>query len=503
VQISVPAYVQAQQSSSAADRKKQIESLKEQVKRLEKLDELEQLEKSREETDARIRQLRSELQTGSPTRSTGDKLADTPPVERAQSGSVGELKTGREEAKSNVSSGQEKTDAVSSDTGSTKVVSDTEPAQQPDQRELILNRPSVLPDVAMDAVDAPYARLINYRYALILINQAIKDKILVDKDGAKPDPSQHDFYCVIHVLRWSDPPKAASTGDPALDAAPGPAQQNVESQNWYVYNNGAGKGFRGKWSDKDFASRNRIFGVKRVYLLYVHLNNQSTADYLARYDFSIFGKTPENISNLFRVAKLFTGQQERLVSANLWGGGGIDVEHVPSDITITAKFVPAAEKESNPGVALDKPVKFDNEGRYWWDVSVGVPMRRISQFEFQTTDNTLAPKEVNKQNIFALLNLYPIPADIKGTTYSWIPHFIGGVAIAKQPQNKIMIGAGFGPRFANFYLGSLFVKQAITDASDQGGATVNPKTRYKPQFTFGLNLPVRGIIEALKPKEKK
>lgn len=498
VQISVPAYVHAQQSSSAADRKKQIESLKEQVRRLEKLDELEQLEKSRAETDARIRQLRSELQTGNSTTSTGDKPADTPPVKTAQSGSDGEAKTSAEEAKPDDSAGGN---------GETKVVSDTEPVQQPDQRELILNKPSILPDVAMDAVDAPYARLINYKYALTLINQAIKDKILVDKDGTKPDPSKDDFYCVIHVLRWSDPPKAASTGDPALDAAPGPTQQNVESQNWYVYNNGQGKGFRGKWSDKDFASRNRIFGVKRIYLLYVHLNNQSSADYLARYDFSIFGKTPENISNLFRVAKLFTGQQEKAVSANWWGGGGIDVEYVPSDITITAKFVPAAERESNPGVALDKPVKFDNEGRYWWDVSVGVPMRRISEFEFQTTGNTLAPKEVNKQNIFALLNLYPIPADIKGTTYSWIPHFVGGVAIAKQPQNKILIGAGFGPRFANFYLGSLFVKQAVTDASDQGGtpppATVNPKFKYKPQFTFGLNLPVRGIVEALKPKEKK
>jgi hypothetical protein len=83
--------------------------------------------------------------------------------------------------------------------------------------------------------------------------------------------------------------------------------------------------------------------------------------------------------------------------------------------------------------------------------------------------------------------------------HSWVPHFIGGVAIAKQPQNKILIGASFGPRFANFYLGSLFVKQE--EAVTQDGSDTIVRKHYRSQFSFGLNLPVRGIIEALKPKE--
>jgi len=491
MQTPAPAYAQNPQALSAADRKRQLESLKEEIKKLEKLDEL---EKSLAETAEQISQLKGSLQSSAQTTSQKPKPGATPVKNtEAENGQAG-------------SSEGDKTDEAPATGGTTVQVADTEPAQEPDQRDLILNQPASLPGDARDVIDVPNARLVNYKYAFTLINRAIENKLLVDEKGMAPDPQKDDFYCVIHVMRWSDPPKAANTGDAALDAAPGPTQQNVESQNWYVYNNGHGKGFRGKWSEKDFASRNRLFGVNRIYFLYVHLNKQSNEDYLARYDFSIFKKTPENINNLFRVAKLFTGQQERAASAHVWGGGRVDVEYVPSDVVITAKFVPAAQRDSNPGIALDKPKKFDNEGRYWWDFSVGVPMRRISQFEFQTTNNTLAPKEVNKQNMFALLNLYPIPVDIKGSTYSWIPHFIGGVAIAKQPQNKILVGAGFGPQFANFYLGSLFVKQAEVQSEDGDASTpaaMKPRTRYKPQFSFGLNLPVRGIIEALKPKDNK
>src|SRR5207253_1047462 len=138
------------------------------------------------------------------------------------------------------------------------------------------------------------------------------------------------------------------------------------------------------------------------------------------------------------------------------------------------------------------------EGLYWWDVSVGVPIRRISQLSFQNTNNSLSPVKVDKQNIFALLNLYPVRVDVKTQGFTWIPHFVGGVAIAKQPQNKILIGGAFGPYFANFYLGALFVKQQ--EKADPTATTSSIRNVYKPQFTFGLNLPVRGIAEALKKK---
>lgn len=368
--------------------------------------------------------------------------------------------------------------AAATDTPATAII--------PDQQEQVRGTPQPLPDEAREYLQAPDAKIVNPTDALALIKLAASPNTAISRFGT-PDINDKDFHCIIHVLHWADDGKT------------------VEKQNWYVYNNGLAKSIGDRnWSNKDFGVRDRLFGVRKVWMLYVHLNRRVDASYDVRYDFAITKKTPENLANLYRLFSLFVpgAQLASRDVRDVWGGGFIPIQYVPSDVTVSANYVAGGTVGK-----LDNPRKFDNEGLYWWDVSVGVPIRKISQLTFESTANTVTAKEVEKQNIFALLNLYPFKRDLKNEVFSWRPHFVGGVQIAKQPQNKILVGGGFGPYFANFYLGALFVKQEETQTLQEGdpatpaqvGADV--RKRYKAQFAFGLNFPVRGIIEAFKKKD--
>jgi len=516
---------QEPRSSDGGTRQQQIDKLEKELRRLKRLEQIESLEKSQKENAEKLERLKKELDSG-------DTGASTPNPQ----GAGGQTNDDDDEIDEEIRTGggttkpEDKGTGKNNQSGSGATTGEVTPSEAaamkgPTHRDLIKNVPRPLPIKALGYVDPYNAALFDAKYAEKLIRMAIENGALKDSDQNAPSPnfaSDKGFHCIVHVVRWKDPE--------------GAAEQTVDKQNWYVYNNGRAKGFSRTWSQEDFATENRIFGVSKVWLLYVHLNKLTTRNYLARYEFDITKKTPANLENLFAVAGLFKTLRGEATAApfeDIWGGGAVDIRYVPSNVTVTAKFVPLREvdvaalrnretgeldqraldtieqatRNVEPKV-LDKPKVFDNEGLYWWDVSVGVPIRRISQLEFQNTGNTVTAKEVNKQNIFALLNLYPYPVDVKRQAFTWIPHFVGGVAIAKQPQNQILLGAGFGPRFANFYFGGLLVKEQQTTTLKEGDMATDDalaadvKKRYKAKFTFGLNLPVRGIIESFKTKKE-
>ena len=307
--------------------------------------------------------------------------------------------------------------------------------------------------------------------------------------GANDSPFEDkDFYCVIHILRWSD-----KAGD---------GSQTVQTQNWYLYNHH-------KLVLAKPGEMPRIFGAKNLTLLYLHLNKDK--DYQPLYELEVKKKTPAYISHLLGVAELF---RSPAAAANLiprglaaapvdgWAADSMTLDYKVSDITITPKVTRPTGTIEEAGVVQ----KFDNEGLYLADFSVGVPVRKLSQLTFDSTNNTVTAKEVDKTDILAFVNLYPRPVDIKSNNVNLIPHFVGGVAIAKQPLHKIFVGTGFGPVVANFYIGALFVKQEqLTNLKPGDPATPSQlstdlRRRYKAKFAFGLNVPVGAIVEKLKGK---
>lgn len=242
-------------------------------------------------------------------------------------------------------------------------------------------------------------------YALELINSTIVKNFKQEKEGDVSAEGK-DFYCVIHVLRWSEPASG---------------KQTVQGQNWYVFHY-----YKKNWSLENFSSLKRIYGVKTVWFLYLHLNKQT--EYEARYEISIKNKLPAYLSHLFALAQQFLpsapAQEAETVqyTKNYWGAVSIPLGHVPCDMTFTPDI---ARIESNVVSAtaekIGDPQTFNNEGKYYVDFSVAVPIRKISQLKFDSTANTVTAATIDKQNVFALFNFYYPPVDIS-SSYSWIPH---------------------------------------------------------------------------------
>lgn len=298
----------------------------------------------------------------------------------------------------------------------------------------------------------------------------------------KCDVSSKDFYAIIHVLLWAD----ASGGKIAPKA-----------QNWYVYHGG---------SLSPYTEAKRLYGTRTIYVLYVHLSAPiSDIPYVPRYEIQITKTVPANLQDLFLLASLATpgGKAPANKPQDTWGGGKVEIRLLPSSVQVDPRYV-TQSAASNRGEEISPAQTFNNEGKYWWDVSVGIPLKKISDLKFDTTNNVVTPTQTSTTNAFALIDLYYPKVDLTGTSYSYIPHPIVGVAMASQPLHKILVGGAIGLHYAEFYAGAMFVKQQ-TLSGLQSGSPATPQQlsaasafNFKTQFTVGLNLPIRAAIQALK-----
>jgi len=310
-------------------------------------------------------------------------------------------------------------------------------------------------------------------------------------DVAQKDIEGKDFYCIMHIVRWKQDKDGADV---------------VDKQNWYLYHQQSGWKQPGMWTQENFHQLNRIYGAKSIWVFYLYLNktkNEPT-DFQPSYELDIAGKTPAYLDHLFLVFRAFGGagpaaQALGVVPKQCWGAQQIRIDHVPSDITLTPNLYRKDDTGALAGdpIALDKVQKYDNEGRYFLDFSAGVPIRKISQLTFSQTGNTITPAKVEKRDVLALLDLYPRPVDVKNTSYSRLPYLVTGVAISSQPLHKVLVGAGYGPFFAQFYIGAMFVTE--TTVIGQGAAATTHK-RTSPQLAFGINIPIGGVVETAKKK---
>jgi hypothetical protein len=249
------------------------------------------------------------------------------------------------------------------------------------------------------------------------------------------------------------------------------------------------------WTLGDFQG-NRLYGTKRFWLLYVHANVAGA--YPAEYSSAVTGKIRANLANLFALVKAFSSttnsSSEGVAPLGAVFGGGAFEASVPSDIVISAKKLPPdGGAPAAPAVIADGQ-KFDNEGKYYLDFSVGVPIKKVSQLSFDSTKNTVSPTSLSDRKALALVDLHVPPIDVKSPGFTLIPYLVSGISIQKQPLHQILLGAGWGPQFANFYLGALWVKQP--DATSAASGT--SKSSYAPQFAFGINITVSSFTNIKK-----
>lgn len=343
-------------------------------------------------------------------------------------------------------------------------------------------------------LDPTKATLDSSSAASLLIDHFLGD---ISKDGSK--------YCIVHLLRWSD---TSTVAKPVIQA-----------QHFYLYRSGSG-GWSEKrdWSQEDFTANQRIYGAKHVSFLFVHFNAASmNANYLPDYDFTITRKTPANVAHVYALLSAFTGgatatagtgKQARVTKAVaevVWGGGSLSLQYMPSDVLIKSTFRTGSDvldaNLSQTDQKLADDITFDDEGPYYWDVGFVVPARKISDIKLDATSGVATPAQVSGTNVFAVLDGYIKPIDVKGSGFNFIPHPLGGVAFAKQPLHKILVGGAWGPQAAELYMGAVFVKQPELSSNDScskpSGSSLTNKSHYCAQFTIGLNLSVSAIASKL------
>jgi hypothetical protein len=308
------------------------------------------------------------------------------------------------------------------------------------------------------------------------------------------DLDSANFFCIIHVVKWKDTP-SDNASDPI---------QTVDLQHWYVYNGAS------KWAQDDFATNKRILGAKNLALLYIHLNTDGRLKpvYRVQYDIDITSKTPANVLHLFQAVGAFLPASQNAAAQpahyTAYGFTDTNVSYVPSDVSVTGNISTSVGSVS----PLGDSVVFDNEGKYWWDVSVAVPIRKMSQVQFNNTDNSVTSTKTDKRSVFAALDLYPFKKDVKKQGFDWRPYGLAGVSISQQPLHKLLFAVGWGPQFAQFYAGVLLSKQQSLGSLSVGSSAspvqqlANSSAKFAPQFAFGINMPVRGVFQAITGQTK-
>lgn len=225
------------------------------------------------------------------------------------------------------------------------------------------------------------------------------------------------------------------------------------------------------------------------------------------YKVEVTKKLPAPIQSLNALIGFLQGGKVELAApvkrVDLWGGRAMTIDYIPSDITAHAlvKIDPTKDPTEVSSAT------YDDEGRYWWDVSVGVPVSKIKELDYNADDGTVRPKTIDKQNLLAFVNLFIKPKDLKDTKSGLFPRGLIGLAIGRRPLDRIFFGGGIGINKAQFFAGLMLNKVQSPMTLASGGKATPSQLRsdlrghYDKKFLVGLNLPVRQVVDALKTKK--
>jgi len=213
------------------------------------------------------------------------------------------------------------------------------------------------------------------------------------------------------------------------------------------------------------------------------------------YKVEVTKKLPSAISDLFKLATLNGNQvpdKVKMEPVALWGGQAMNIGPVPSDVKVTPSVTTSG---SDTPTALESRT-YDNEGRYFWDISAGIPLRSINETTYDATAGTLTAKNVSKQSLYAMFNVFPFKVDTKGTNYRWLtPALLMGMGVTGKPLDRLMAGGGLGLNKIQFFAGCAFTKKQFPGLASNPAATT---MAYRTNLIFGLNVPIRQVLQTLK-----
>ena len=312
----------------------------------------------------------------------------------------------------------------------------------------------------------------------LIAREIIERTLKVDWPSAKLDDP--GFYCLMHVVRWTDPSKTTEG-------------QTVQSSRWYVYNPSP------EWDWAKFTGK-RLYGVPRIWVLTIQLNlstkiSLTSASPVYTVDFK--PKTPLNVEHLKALVELFPTSTIVAVDSapttrHAYGAQPFESTQRTSDISISATMPvpgPNVPNKKEQDASLGEPVTFDNEGKARWDASVGIPIRGSKDLNVDSKAGTAAPKTVTKSTAFGLISIFLRPVDLKQAGPRFTPAIVAGYGINTR---DLLVGLGWGAYLADFYVGAVFVNQK----NENGDGTWTWKN--KPVLRVGVSIGVKSFVGKLK-----
>jgi hypothetical protein len=238
------------------------------------------------------------------------------------------------------------------------------------------------------------------------------------------------------------------------------------------------------------------------------------------YEAAVVKRTPANVENLKTILGLLFGAHAKenscldiaTTDATIWGAGRIQNVALPSDVSI-AGYSQAADTplkdEERAAKQIGSVGAYNDEPLYWWDASIGIPVHKIKDLQYSSTDNTVVASQVDKQSAYAMFNLMLHPVDLSEPGYNIWPRLLVGFPLASSPWDKLFAGGAIGlpwKPFQNFqfFAGATFIRDTkpatLTPGSTATVAQLQNDLRLKttPKLTVGINVPVKSVIDKLK-----
>jgi hypothetical protein len=243
-----------------------------------------------------------------------------------------------------------------------------------------------------------------------------------------------------------------------------------------------------------------------------------------RYEAAVVKRTPANVENLKTILGLILGGVAHAATSCLgltdhdilWGAGRIDNIGLPSDITIAGYLL-------EPDADVDSPVQeadrarlqigstgsYNDEQLYWWDASIGIPVHKIKDLQYSDSDNTVTATQVDKQSAYAMFNIMLHPVDLSSPGDNVWPRILVGFPLASSPWDKLFAGGAIGLPFKpfknfQFFAGATFLRTTHPATLVAGQTATNSqlqndlRIKTTPRLTFGINVPVKSVIDKLK-----
>jgi len=346
--------------------------------------------------------------------------------------------------------------------------------------------------------------------------------------GAGPE------YVLVHVVQYN------------------PERPAVREQAWYVYHP-SWPDAPGRWQRLldpavgDHFSGARVFGTDRAKLLYVHrgvptlrgapaaglaerAGDREVEDQAGRrliplspgpvwidesfrplsllaYKIEVTAKRAQPVQNLADVLSIAGAQagpgeaglklQDRAVPTDLCGTLHFPIRHQPSDVKLSASV-----EKGGQAVPLGSRT-FDNERRYFWDVSFALPLRSREDLSIDTDAATVTARKVEKTDLFAVFNLSPVPFDTKRAQAQMVPRLLYGIPITGKPLQHHLVAVALGLNRVQAFVGFRFDRrQAITIGQEAGVPTATlggspAGNKWDRTVVYGINLPVSTVRQLL------